>query len=230
MSNVFELTAETRETSGTGAARRMRHDEKVPAIVYGAGQEPQHITLIHKDISLALKHEAVYSHILTLNVAGKSEQVVLKSIDRHPSRPIVMHVDFLRVNVKEKLTMHVPLHFLGEEDAPGMKEGGVLSKPMTDVEVSCLPADLPESIDVDISMLVMDQVLHASDIKLPKGVEMTMELDEEHNPPLVGIHMPRVEVEPEEEAAEEGEEGAEEAKAEEGAEEAPAASEEDKKE
>ncbi len=205
MAQLFELNAENRTTTGKAAARRMRRDEgKVPAVVYGAGKEPQSITLLHNEISQALNYEAVYSHILTLKIDGKSEQVVLKNLLRHSTKPRIMHVDFLRVKAKEKITMKVPLHYLGEEEAPGVKEGGVVSKLMTELEISCLPAHLPESIDIDISKLELDQSLHLSDIKLPSQVELAAgEIDEEHDQAIVNVHIPRVVEEPEEAPAEE---------------------------
>ncbi|MCH9644973.1 MAG: 50S ribosomal protein L25/general stress protein Ctc [Gammaproteobacteria bacterium] len=203
MADHFQFEAELRTEQGKAAARRMRRNDRVPAIIYGAGQDPQKISMLHKDIHTALGREAVYSHILKIKLQGGSEeQVVLKDIQRHPFKPKIEHVDFLRVNMKDKLTMHVPLHFLGEEEAPGVGEGGVLSKLITDIEIKCLPGDLPEFIELDISTLAMDQSLHLSDLKLPKGVEFAhMEtLDEAHDHPVVSIHQPRVNEEAEEAA------------------------------
>lgn len=205
MADIFNLTAQARTEFGKSATRKLRNQEdRAPAVIYGAGKKTINISLSHKDIWYALEQEAVYSHILKVNVDGKIEQVVLKAVHRHPSRQQILHVDFLRIKAKEKLTMNVPIHFLNEEEAPGVKDGGVVSKHMTEVEIRCLPADLPESIDVDISHLELDQVLHLSDLKLPAGVELAIgELDEEHDQALVSIHIPKEEPEPEvEEAAE----------------------------
>jgi large subunit ribosomal protein L25 len=194
MSTGFELAAQIRSTTGKAEARRMRHDGKVPGIIYGAGKEPEMITLPHDDILHALEHEAFYSHILNIKLDnGKTEDVVLKNVQRHVYKPKIEHVDFFRVKATEKLTMHIPIHYLGEAEAPGVVDaGGVVSKLMTDIEVKCLPKDLPEFIEVDISKLEMDQALHITDIKLPKGVELLHEIDEEHDHPIVSVHQPKV--------------------------------------
>lgn len=191
----FEFVAEVRKDRGKSMARRMRRiEDRVPAVVYGADKESQSISLQHKDILHALENEAVFSTILKLIIDGDEEQVVLKDIQRHSHKPKIVHVDFLRVKAKEKITMNVPLHFLGEEDAPGIKdEGGKFTKSITDLEISCLPANLPEYIELDVSKMALDQVLHFSDIKLPSGVELTiLELDEEHNHPVISCHVPKV--------------------------------------
>lgn len=194
----FELDAETRSDLGKGASRRLRRTNKVPAVVYGAGEAATIITLDHNKVVTALSHEAFYSHILTLKVDGSSEKVILKDIQRDPAKPRIQHIDFLRVRADQKLQMHVPLHFLGEDDAPGAKEGGIVSHVMSDVEVSCLPADLPEFIEVDLSKLALDETLHLSSITLPKGVELVAfsHGEEGHDLPVVTIHLPRIEAEP----------------------------------
>lgn len=190
----FELEAEVRADVGKGASRRLRHADKVPAVVYGAGEQSVALTLDHNKTLHALSHEAFYSHILTLKVGKKNEKVILKDVQRHPAKPRITHVDFLRIRADQKLQMHVPLHFLGEEDAPGLKEGGVFSHQMTDVQVSCLPADLPEFIEVDVSNLMLDQSVHLSELKLPKGVELVAFAHgaEGHDQSVVSIHIPRI--------------------------------------
>lgn len=201
MSVSFEFEAQTRVGTGKPAARRLRREDKVPAIVYGAGKEPMPITLSHNKVIKALEHEAIYSHILTLNVDKNPEKVVLKALMRHPTKPKIMHMDFLRINTKEKIHMRVPLHFLGEAKAPGLKDGGVLSKLMTHLEVTCLPLDLPEYIEVDISGLNINDSVHLTQIVMPKNVALTHAVaDEEHDQVVVSIHQPREE-EPEETAA-----------------------------
>src|SRR3990167_5431764 len=146
---------------------------------------------------MLLENEAFYSHILTLNINGESERVILKDLQRHPFRAEILHVDFQRVRADQKLHMNIPLHFIGGENAPGAKDaGGVISHIMTDVEISCLPDDLPEYIEVDISTLELNQILHLSDIKLPKGVEL-VDLLHENDKPIVSLHIPREEPEPE---------------------------------
>lgn len=202
MSVSFEFEAQTREASGKAAARRLRSKEdRVPAILYGAGKEPMPISLSHNKVIKALEHEAVYSHILTLNIGKDAEKVVLKALMRHPTKPKIMHMDFLRINTKEKLHMRVPLHFLGEAKAPGLKDGGVLSKLITHLDITCLPLDLPEYIEVDISALAIGDSIHMGAIKLPAKVALTHAIeDEEHDQVVVSIHQPREE-EPEETAA-----------------------------
>lgn len=216
MTDIYTLEAETRKTVGGKATRQMRNKEdKIPAVIYGAGKQTKNIELFHKDVFNALKHESVFSHILTIKIDGKPEKAVLKSINRHPSKPRILHVDFLRIKAKEKITMNVPIHYLGEEESPGVKEGGVVSKHMSEIEIRCLPADLPESISLDVSNVQLDEVLHISDLPLPANVELAiLELDEEHNQPIFSIHMPKV-IEEEVEEVPEEEEG-EEALAEEG--------------
>lgn len=211
----FELEAETRADIGKGASRRLRHANLVPAVIYGAGEPAISLTLNHDKVAVALAHEAFYSHILTLKVGKKNEKVILKAVQRNPARPRINHIDFQRVRADKKLHMHVPLHFIGDEKAPGLKEGGVISHVMADVEVSCLPADLPEHIEVDVSGMVLNQVIHLSDITLPKGVELVAFAHgvEGHDLPVVTLHIPRiveevVEEAPAEEAAAEGEEAA----------------------
>src|SRR3990167_10711736 len=202
MSVSFEFDATVRVAAGKAAARRLRaKEDRVPAILYGAGKEPMPISLSHNVVCRALEHEAVYSHILTLNIEGNTpEKVVLKALMRHPTKPKITHMDFLRINTKEKLTMRVPLHFLGEDKAPGLKDLGVLSKLITHLDISCLPLDLPEHIDIDISGLKIGDSIHVSQITLPEKVAFAHALDEDHDQVVVSIHAPREE-EPEETAA-----------------------------
>ncbi len=190
----FELEAEVRHDMGKGASRRLRRTNKVPAVVYGAGEDVVLLSLDHNKVVIALSHEATYSHILNLKVDKKSEKVILKAIQRDPAKPRIQHIDFLRVRADQKLHMHVPLHFVGDEEALGLKEGGVISHIIADVEVSCLPADLPEFIEVDTSNLKLNETLHLSDLKLPKGVELVAFSHgvEDHDAPVVSIHKPRI--------------------------------------
>lgn len=188
----FEFNADVRGVKGTSASRGLRRQEMVPAVVYGADQEPQKISLSHQAVWRALENEAFYSHILTLKIAGKPEQVILKDMHRHPYKSQIMHMDFMRIKANEELTMHVPLHLVGEDKAPGLKEGGVLSKLMNDLAIRCLPADLPEYIELDVSGLSIGDSLHLSDVKLPKGVSFVTEVDEEHDHPVASIHASKV--------------------------------------
>ncbi len=200
MSQQFEINAESRHELGKGVARRMRKNDVIPAVVYGAKQEPQSLTLSHKEIFYTLENEAAYSQVIDLKVDGKTEKVVIKDIQRHPYKPKITHVDFLRVSAKDAIIMHVPLHFTGEDIAAGIKSGGVITKMMTEVEVRCLPANLPEFIELDVTELALDQTFHLSDLTLPKGVELTAQVDEEHNDSIISISKPKSVAEPEQEA------------------------------
>jgi large subunit ribosomal protein L25 len=192
MSTTIELTADARVNTGKAHTRRMRRLEgMVPAVVYGAGKGPESIMLSHKDFMVAAQNEAIYAQILSLNISGKKEKVVLKALQRHPYKPVIMHIDFLRINAKEKITMNVPLHYINEDSAPGVKASGVISHLMTELEIRCLPSDLPEFVEVDMATLEMDASLHISDIPLPKGVELTFELGDDNNQPIASIHKPR---------------------------------------
>lgn len=190
----FELEASVRADVGKGASRRLRHADKVPAVIYGGGEKPVSLTLDHNKTLHALSHEAFYSHILNLKVGKTTEKVILKDVQRDPSKPRIAHIDFLRVRADQKLNMHVPLHFIGEEKAPGAKEGGVFSHLMSDIEVTCLPGNLPEFIEVDVSEMALDHTLHLSNLKLPKDVELVAFAHgvEGHDHPVVTIHIPRV--------------------------------------
>lgn len=192
----FVLEASVRHDMGKGASRRLRREEKVPGVIYGGGKAPVSLTIEHKLIAKSLENEAFYSHILNLKTGSESERAILKAVQRHPYKPRIIHVDFQRVRSDEKLHMNIPLHFTGAEDAPGVKEaGGLVSHIMSDVEVSCFPDDLPESLALDISAMQLNDILHLSDIKLPKGVEIVA-LAHGDDKPVVSIHMPRIEEEP----------------------------------
>ena len=206
MSKSFEVNAEIREDLGKGASRRLRRlEDKIPGIVYGAGKKPQSLSLVHKDITKLLEDEAFYSHILTLKVGSKKEQVILKDLQRHPFKPKITHMDFMRVSATQKLHTSVPLHFINEDTCPGVKEGGVVNHSYTTVEVACLPKNLPEFIEVDMAGLEMDQIVHLSDIKLPKGVEL-VELSHgaDHDQAIATIHKARAAVSSDAEGEEAG--------------------------
>jgi large subunit ribosomal protein L25 len=205
MSELFEIDAKPRTDTGKGASRRLRRTGYFPGIIYGAHQEPEMISLKHSEMLLHLEHEAFYSHILTLNLGGKKEQVILKDLQRHPAKPFVMHADFLRVSAKEKIKTHVPLHFINESVV--VKKGGAVSHHISDVEVSCLPKDLPEFIEVDVSGMEVGDTLLMSGINLPAGVDLpALAAGEEHDLPVVGVHTSHGGSEEEDEAAEAAEE------------------------
>ena len=168
-----ELKAESRTELGKGASRRLRRSGRIPGTVYGASKDPQSISLSHDEVLHRLDHEAFYSSVLTLNVDAQSEQVVVKDLQRHPYKPDILHIDFQRIDAKQKITMRVPLHFINEQQCVGVKSGGgVISRIMTELEISCLPGDLPEYIDVDMADLEVGDSVHLSDIVLPEGVEI----------------------------------------------------------
>jgi len=187
MSEKFEVLAESRSDTGKGASRRLRRVGRVPAIVYGAHQEPEMISLAHNALILQLEHEAFYSHILTLNIAGKIQSVVLKDLQRHPAKPFVLHADFQRIQANEKLRMSVPLHFLNASNCKGVKlGGGVVSHNLNEIEVTCLPQDLPEFIAIDLTDLDLGGIIHLSEVPLPPGVELAQAPDPDV--PVVVIH------------------------------------------
>ncbi len=170
---VYELKAEPRNELGKSASRRLRRSGRIPGTVYGANKEPQSISLLHDEVLHQLDHEAFYSSVLTINVSAESERVVVKDLQRHPYKLEILHIDFLRIDEKQKITMRVPIHFLNEQQCMGVKSGGgVVSRIMTELEISCLPADLPEYIDVDLANVNVGEAVHLSDIVLPEGVEI----------------------------------------------------------
>lgn len=192
----YKLTAEKRDAMGKGASRRLRRTNKVPGIIYGAGKDAMPLMFDHNELIRNLAHESFYSHILTIKIGAEEERAVLKDLQRHPARPTIQHLDLQRVSETEKLRMHIPLHFKGEDIAPGVKtDGGVVSHQMVEVEVSCLPKHLPEFIEVDVSALEIGDSLHLSQLVLPEGVEL-VDLshgdEHEHDLPVVSIHKARV--------------------------------------
>jgi len=202
MAISFELNAEPRTDTGKGASRRLRRAGRIPAIMYGGNKDPESLTLDHNEVIRNLEHEAFYSHILTIKVGGTETRAVMRDLQRHPSKPFVQHMDLLRVSESEKLRMHVPLHFIGEETAPGVKAGGMVSHEVIEVEVECLPKDLPEYIEVDVSGLNVGDSLHLSDLSMPSGaVLLELARGEGHDLGVVSIHAKRGVEEIEEEAA-----------------------------
>ncbi len=168
----FVLNAKARSDIGKGASRRLRRlDNLVPAIIYGLGKTPENISLTANELSHALDNEAFYSHIIELSLDSKVQNVILKDVQRHPAKAEILHIDFLRVDLSQKLTIRAPLHFINEDECHGVKmEGGQISHSMNELEIECLPADLPEYIEIDMSEITLGQTLHISDIKLPEGV------------------------------------------------------------
>lgn len=190
MSATFSLTAASRKDEGKGASRRLRHAHQVPAVIYGAGQAPQSISVPFKELVKALESEAFYSHILTLTIDGQVQQAVLKALQRHPAKNVPMHADFLRVDAAHKLTMKVPVHYLNQESCVGVKtEGGAIAIISTEVEIACLPKDLPEYLTVDFAAVHVGTTLHLSDIKLPAGVEIPqLAQGHDYDQPIANVH------------------------------------------
>jgi large subunit ribosomal protein L25 len=190
---VFELAGEARARLGRTDARRLRREGKVPAVMYGGGENPLSVVLDHSALTRQMGREAFYTSILTLNLGAKAQQVIVKDVQRHPAKPQIMHMDFQRIREDEEITLHVPIHFLNEANSKGVKEqGGVVDHLMSDVEVVCLPRYLPEYLEVDVANLELNQIYHLSDIKLPEGVEL-VQLKHGHDEPVVAVNPPRQE-------------------------------------
>lgn len=185
---LFSINATARTDTGKGASRRLRRTGHLPGIIYGAGQEPSMISLSHNELQRHLENEAFYSHILTLNVEGKSESVVLKALQRHPSKPFVEHADFMRVENDQAFCMTIPVHFENEANCPGVKRGGTATKYMTSVEVKCKPADLPENISIDLGTMDVGQSIHLADLAPPSGVSFpALARGPKHNYAVVAV-------------------------------------------
>jgi large subunit ribosomal protein L25 len=217
MSDAFELNAQLREDTGKGASRRLRRlADQIPAIIYGGDRDPQPLTVIRKDLEKALENEAFYSHVLTIDVSGDRQKAILKDLQRHPAKDRVMHADFMRVSDKVAIKVNVPIHFVNEEACHGVKmQGGIIQHQLTDIEVQCLPGDIPEYIEVDMKDVHTGDIVHLSDIALPQGVtSVALSLGEDHDLAVASVLAPKggageeeeteAPVEPGEEAAEEG--------------------------
>ncbi len=194
MSDDFVLHAQSRKDVGKGASRRLRREQDLmPAIVYGGKEEPANISIPHKDMLKATSNEAFYSHIISLEIDGKTEDVIIKDLQRHPAKKRLLHADFLRIVKGQKITVNVPLHFINEEQCHGVKmEGGMILHAATDIEISCLPKDLPEYIEVDMLDVKLGEQVHLSDIKLPEGIEsVALSHGADHDLPVASISEPR---------------------------------------
>ncbi|HEV2285607.1 MAG TPA: 50S ribosomal protein L25/general stress protein Ctc, partial [Steroidobacteraceae bacterium] len=188
----FTVGAELRETQGKGASRRLRHAGKVPAILYGAHQDAQALVLNQQSLLTMIADERFYSSIVQLKIGARAQEAIVKDVQMHPAKNLVVHVDLQRVVADEKIRIHLPIHFKNESISPGVKsEGGVVSHMRTDVEVSCLPKDLPEFLELDLSGMALNDTKFLADIPLPPGVSIP-ELTQ-RNAPVVSIHAPRAE-------------------------------------
>ena len=193
MTAEFTLNAQVRSDLGKGASRRLRRlASLIPAVIYGGEKGAQSISLIAKDVAKLLENEAAFSHVIALNVDGAVENVLIKALQRHPVKMFVMHADFVRVIAGQKLTAHVPLHFTNQETSVGVKQqGGEVSHTAVEVEVSCLPSDLPEFIEVNMAKVEIGTILHLSDLVLPAGVQLVA-LAHGNDLPVANIHASRV--------------------------------------
>lgn len=193
------IKASSRNVDGKGASRRLRHQGKIPAIVYGGKSEPVNIEIEHEPLWVAQHHEWFYASILTLDIDGKKESVLLRDMQRHPYKQLVMHLDFQRVQANQPVKVAVPIHFIGLEDSPAGKSADVVvTKELNEVVVTCLPKDLPEALEIDLSDLKLGDVIHLSALKLPKGVEIPeLALGDDHDAAIAVAKPARVESEPE---------------------------------
>ncbi len=205
MSELFVLDAEIRDDMGKGASRRLRRENKVPAILYGAGKEPMALSLSQSEMMRQLSYQAFYSHVHTINVDGASHSAILKDLQRHPYKPSILHMDFLRVTADQAIRVRVPIDFVNEETSVGVKAGGQVSRNMIDIEVECLPRYLPESIAVDLAEIDIGESFHLSDLVLSEGVSLLATVDEEHDLPIVSVNVMAVDMDVEEEIEDEGE-------------------------
>ncbi len=196
MAEQHSIKAEVRTDQGKGASRRLRHAGKVPGIVYGGGTDPKMIQMDQLRTLRYAQSEWFFSALLDLEIDGKSEQVLLRDMHRHPFKPLLMHLDFQRVKANEAIRVRVPLHFLNEKESPaGKTKGVVVSHSINEVEISCLPKDLPAFLEVDLGNLQMDDIIHLSDIKLPEGVEIPeLKLGKEYDHAVVAAHEGREEI------------------------------------
>lgn len=193
----IEINAKTRDTKGTGASRRLRHAGTTPGVLYGGTKDALSLELDTKELFMQFRHEAFHASILTLNLNGKKESVILRDFQMHPVRNNIQHIDFQRINENEKINVKVPFHFTNEDTAPGVKlEGGLVSHIMTEIDISCLPKDLPQYIEVDLGSLAMGDSIHLSEVSIPDGVELTT-LTEENDPVITSISKPKVVIEEE---------------------------------
>lgn len=198
MATTHEIQVQRREDEGKGASRRLRHAGKVPAVVYGGDLAPVSIELSHNDVWLASQHEWFYASILDLSLNGDIQKVLLRDMQRHPFKQQILHLDFQRVNANEAIKTAVPLHFVNEDTSPAGKAADVvITHELNEVTVTCLPGDLPEFIEVDLGQMVVGDIVHLSQIKLPKGVEIPeLSLGADHDVAVVVAKHGRVEAEP----------------------------------
>jgi large subunit ribosomal protein L25 len=210
----YEFSAVKREQKGTAAARRMRHQAKIPAVIYGGHSDVEMLLLDHQEVEKKLHDEGYYSHVLSINIAGEApQQAIMKAMHRHPVKSRILHIDFMRVTAGEKLKVNVPLHFLNEDQCSGVKTGGgTIFHNITEIEVICLPSKLPEFIEIDVLGLEIGDAIHMTQLDVPDGVEIAalMHGDEhDHDQIVVSVIPPRVEIEADDVPADAGDEAEE---------------------
>jgi large subunit ribosomal protein L25 len=203
MATQHIIPATARKDEGKGASRRLRRAGQLPAVVYGGHQDPISIQMLHNTAMLASQHEWFYSSILDLDIDGQPQKVLLRDMQRHPFKPLIMHLDFLRVSADEAITLKVPLHFLNQDTSPAGKTSGVvITHQLNEIEISCLPGDLPEFIEIDLANLTEGDIVHLSEIALPNGVSIPeLKLGKEHDIAVVIARQLKADVEPAADAA-----------------------------
>ena len=204
-----QLKATARQDKGKGASRRLRRENMTPGIIYGADKDPLSISMVHDDLYHAAEKESFYSQILEIDVDGTIEKVVAKDMQRHVYKPMIQHVDFLRIDENKKLRTHVPIHCINEDACIGTKKGGLITHDMIEIEIACLPKNLPEFIEVDVTDLDVGSSLHLSELKLPEGVEVP-ELNRGHDQSVVSVAKVRGGAADDEESGEAADEAGEE--------------------
>ncbi len=198
MSDQLEINAIPRDDLGKGASRRLRRlANLVPAIIYGAGKDPRPLSIISKDLEKALENEAFFSQVIAVKIGGDTEKAILKDLQRHPSKERVTHADFLRIDEKVELKVNIPIHFLNEETCQGVKlEGGVIEHQATEIELLCLPSNIPEYIEIDMQDFSIGDSIHLSEVSLPEGTtSVALALGEDHDMPIAAIIAPRAAIE-----------------------------------
>ena len=190
--NEFEVVAQPRDALGTNASRRLRRTGRIPAILYGGGKDPMPLSIEENRIKKQIENEAFAAHVLTVKIDGAENQAVLKSVHREPATERVIHMDFQRISASSEIHMHVPLHFMNEEACPGKKAGGIVTHLLVEVEVGCLPKDLPEYIEVDMAALDVGDAVHLSELTLPEGVHiMALAHNPDNDQPVVSVQHPQ---------------------------------------
>ena len=205
MSTTYQLEGQARSAFGTSESRRFRRQDQIPGLICGKKKDPEHVLFSKNQLTRLMKDPEFFAHMVELDIDGKKQLTVIKAVQRHPSRGEPIHVDFQRVDMNDQLVIKVPLHFEGQDISPGVKQdGGTFTPSAHEVEVRCMPKFLPDAITVDASLMALNDILHLSDLVMPRGVKLAAELDGEHNLPIAGIHAKGKAQQPETAASDEG--------------------------